>query len=92
MSKENASQSQQSAAFPFGAPNFEDALTRLRAFNEQAVQMQQRAADQAKVAIDESARLMKESLAYGLRLSDEWRKFTAEAVEKMSSFAGPKKS
>lgn len=88
MSKEQASQPQQPAAFPFAAPSFEDALNRLRAFNEQAVAMQQRAAEQARAAIDESARVMKETVAYGQRLSDDWRKLATETFEKLSSFTG----
>jgi hypothetical protein len=51
---------------------------------------QAQAAERAALAIDESARLMKETMTYATQLSAEWRKITLEATKKAAEMATPK--
>lgn len=52
--------------------------------------LEQKAADQARFAIDEMARVGKEYVAYGAQLSGEWRKFVLEAGKRVSELMTPK--
>ena len=81
---------------PFTQPQqFFDAWTKLSAeqiarFEQMTAQvedLQQKAFVRACEAIDESARLMKESMTYSLKLQDEWRKITLEAGKKAGEAA-----
>lgn len=59
-----------------------DQLERMEQLGEQLAKAQGQGVERAQQAIDESAKLMKESLAYGLTLSNEWRKLNLEMVKK----------
>lgn len=88
MSRENASESRE-RAWPFTSV-MEDALGRCKAFLEQAGEGQARAVRETEAAIDEGARLAKESLAYGLRVADDWRRFAAEALDRVAAAFAPR--
>lgn len=57
-------------------------LERMEQMTAQFEEMQQKTLARAYEAIDESARLMKESIAYTVKLSEEWRKITVDATKK----------
>ncbi len=57
-------------------------LARMEQMQKQFEDMQKQAITRTFEAIDESARLMKESLSYAMKLSDEWRKITVENAKK----------
>ncbi|MBK6514581.1 MAG: hypothetical protein IPM79_32810 [Polyangiaceae bacterium] len=60
-------------------------VARFEQMTAQYEEMQQKAMERAFEAIDESARLMKESLSYATKLSDEWRKITVENGKKAAA-------
>lgn len=67
----------------------ESHLSRVEAFYAKVAEMEQKAAEQSKTAIDESARLSRETLAYTSTLAAEWRRASLEATRnamKMWSF------
>jgi len=55
-------------------------LARVEAFYAQLAETEQKALEQSKAAIEESARLSRESLAYTQTLAAEWRKASLEAT------------
>lgn len=64
-------------------------ISRVEALYARMAEMEQKAIEQSKTAIDESARLSRETLAYGTSLAAEWRKASLEATRnafKMWSF------
>ena len=73
MSETTTSQSQQKSKTLFGG-FFEDHVRRMEALVEDLAAVEAKNADQMRSAIDESAKLMKQSLDYSLELSAEWRK------------------
>jgi hypothetical protein len=68
----------------------QEQLARMDKMAEQVQSMQGQAVDRTKEAIDETARLMKESLVYATALSAEWRKVTLEATKKATEMVTPK--
>lgn len=60
-------------------------LARFEQMTAQYEEMQQKAMERAFEAIDESARLMKESLTYATKLSEEWRKISVENGKKAAA-------
>ena len=72
---------------------FEAHVARVEAFYAQCAETEQKALEQSKTALEESARLSRETLAYSNALVGEWRKASLEATRtamKMMStpFAG----
>jgi hypothetical protein len=65
-------------------------VARMDQMAEQIQKAQAQAAERAAEAIDESARLMKETMTYATQLSAEWRKITLEATRKAAEMAAPK--
>ncbi|MFO0568219.1 MAG: hypothetical protein U0263_21340 [Polyangiaceae bacterium] len=57
-------------------------LERMEQLGEQLAKAQGQGLERAKQAIDESSKLMKESLDYGMALSSEWRKFQLDMAKK----------
>lgn len=60
-------------------------FARIEEMQKQFEDAQKKALVRAFEAIDESARLMKESLGYAVKLSDEWRKITVENTKKAAA-------
>lgn len=72
------SQVQQNPFTSFAEQN----LARLEAFYGQLAEMEQKAIEQQRSAMDEGARLSRETLAYGSVLAAEWRKSSLEAMRR----------
>ncbi|MBL8721672.1 MAG: hypothetical protein JNL79_37140 [Myxococcales bacterium] len=66
---------------PFVAA-FESHLARTEAFYAQAATLEQKALEQAQTQLDESARLSRETLAYGAAMMAEWRKASLEMARR----------
>lgn len=80
---------------PFAAPfasAMEAHLTRVEAFYAQLAAVESKTMEQSKTALDETARLSRESLTYGNTLAAEWRRASLEAtrtaMKMMFPFAG----
>jgi hypothetical protein len=61
-----------------------DHLDRMEQLGEQLAKAQGQGVERAQQAVDESAKLMKESLSYALTLSNEWRKLNLDMAKKAS--------
>jgi hypothetical protein len=91
MSDKNPSQAQQNTSSTGAAPKSkaDEQITKMETFFRELQKLEERNVDAANRAIDESSRLWKESIAYGVRLSNEWRalalKTTRQAAEMMSA-------
>lgn len=57
-------------------------VARLEAFYAQLGELEAKALEQTTTALDESARLSRETLAYGASLAAEWRKASLEAARR----------
>ncbi len=68
----------------------QEQTARMEQMAEQLQEAQGQAVERSREAIDETARLMKESLSYAVQLSTEWRKITLEATKKATEIAVPK--
>ena len=69
---------------------FEDHTTRVAALYEEMNRVEQRAVEQANGAVDEVAKMTRETLAYGSQLAAEWRKLSLEATRRTAElFAWP---
>ena len=68
----------------------QEQLARMDKMAEQVQSMQGQAVERTKEAIDETARLMKESVAYATALSNERRKVSLEATKKATEMVTPK--
>lgn len=64
--------------------------TRMDQLASEMHKMQAQAVARTCEAIDESARLMKESVNYASQLSSEWRKITLETTKKAAEMVTPK--
>jgi hypothetical protein len=91
MSDKNPSQAQQTTPAGGAAPKSkaDEQITKMETFFREIQKLEERNVEAAHRAIDESSRLWKESIAYGVRLSNEWRtlalKSTRQAAEMMST-------
>lgn len=68
----------------------QEQLARMEQMQESVQKLQGQAIERTREAIDESARLMKETLNYTTQLSEEWRKVTTDAVKKATESFTPK--
>lgn len=68
----------------------QEQLARMEQMQESVQKLQGQAMERTREAIDESARLMKETLNYTTQLSEEWRKVTTDAVKKATESFTPK--
>jgi hypothetical protein len=97
MTEKPTSQTQQNVfnANPFVLPGFEawqqlveSHLGRLETLNQTFEAIEVRTSEQARAAIDEGSRLMRESLAQATKLSAEWRKLAMDAARSGMSVVG----
>lgn len=65
----------------------EDSTSRASAFWTEIDKADTQRVERATAAIDEVARLQKETLAYSAKLGAEMRKMSADALKQMTSFA-----
>lgn len=63
-------------------------LARLETLSAQMQKLQGQGIDRAHEAIDESAKLMKESLTYAQTLGLEWQKLTLETIKTSTTVPG----
>ena len=102
MADDKTTQAQQNPFFPFALPTTPffgadlwkqaaDAwLGRMTALTEEATKVEAMGAERARAAIDESARLARESLSYSLNLSAEWRKMMLDMTRQAMATGQPK--
>lgn len=85
MSDQKTSQTQQTPelGFPF-LGMFDEQLKRWDALQKEMAKLEQKNLEQARLMIDESAKMMKESLEYSAKLSAEWRKLALETTRRNS--------
>ncbi len=62
----------------------DDQLGRIETFTDEMARYEKQAVAQATQAVDELAKLMKESMDYAGQLSAEWRKVAIETTHKAS--------
>jgi hypothetical protein len=85
MSEKKTSQAQQSAN-PFETLAA-DQMARFTALSEQMASYEREGAERAQKAVDEMARLTKESIAHTLKLTEEWRKLSMETMQRSAEMA-----
>lgn len=74
---------QPQAVTSFWAKAVEDSLARVTGFWDEIARLQGEAQKRAITATDESARLTKATLDYGMELSSVWRTITLDAAGKL---------
>lgn len=67
-----------------------DSMARMGQLFSEVAKLQSQAAEQATRAIDDTARLMKESITYAAQLSEEFRKLSLENSRKAAELFTPK--
>jgi hypothetical protein len=67
----------------------QEQVARMTELSAEAQRMQGDAFARTREAIDETARLMKETLDYAAQLSNEWRRITLEAAKRTTPNATP---
>jgi hypothetical protein len=60
----------------------DDQLQRANSFQDELGRLEQKGIEQARAAVDEAAKLAKESLTYAAQLGAEWRKMAIEATRR----------
>jgi hypothetical protein len=96
MSDTKTSQTQQTApgpevAFPFFGL-FDDQLKRWESLQKELAKLEQKNLEQARLMIDESAKLMKETIEYSAKLSQEWRRLATESARRSGAVASSVKA
>ncbi len=67
---------------------WKDGAARFDAFVKEAEKAEQQAFERSNEAVEESARLTKESFAYAQKLNAEWRRITLESMKKTAEMFG----
>jgi hypothetical protein len=67
---------------------WKDQLERLETMGKEIERVEQQSFEKATEVVDESARLAKETFAYGHKLGAEWRKASLEAARKTAELFG----
>ena len=65
----------------------EESLVRANAFFAEVEKAEAKRLEQSEAAINEFAKMQRETLAYGAQLGAEWRKATLDAFQRASAFA-----
>ena len=60
----------------------DDSIARMSAFYAEVDKVEAKNVERAEQAMNEAAKLTKETLTYGARLGAEWRKLSLEALQK----------
>lgn len=66
----------------------DEQVERLESFYEQAGSVEEKGIEQARTAIEESARLMKEALTWQTQILAEWRRVSLEATRRTADALG----
>jgi hypothetical protein len=75
---------QLSKAFEAWQKFAEDSFSRTQAFYAEVDKLEAKNAERAESAVQEMARLTKETLAYGAQMGSEWRKLSLESMQRAS--------
>jgi hypothetical protein len=67
----------------------DDSIARTAAFFSEFDKLEAKAAERAEGAIEEAAKLTKETLAYNAQLAAEWRKLSLETVKRATAAFHP---
>lgn len=62
----------------------DEQVSRFTAMGEEVAKLEQKGLEQVRTAVDEAAKMTKESFAYAAQLSAEWRKLALEATKRAS--------
>lgn len=74
--------------FPdFWMKAMKDHFTRLETMQKEMERLEHEGAARFEAAVEESAKLTKESIAYAQKLSSDWRKITFEAMKNFGAHA-----
>ena len=68
----------------------EQQAAQLKSFQEQAAALEAKNLEQARAAVDQMAKLVKDSFGYAADLSAEWRKLSLEATRRAADLFTPK--
>ncbi len=66
---------------------WDDQVGRYEAGVKELVKLEERGVEQTRSAIDEWARLSRESIAYGVAMQTQWRDASLETMRRFTSFA-----
>ena len=67
---------------------FDEQAARMASFWDQVGKLETEAASHARTAVDEAARMTKETIAYTTQLHAEWRKMATEAARRSAEAMG----
>ena len=68
----------------------DDQASRMQAMSAEASKLESKMLENASLVVDESAKMMKESLAHAVNLSAEYRRMSLEATKKLTSWLTPR--
>lgn len=68
----------------------DDQANRFQAMNAEASKLESKMLENASLVVDETAKLVKESLAHAVNLSAEYRRMSLEATKKLASYFAPR--
>lgn len=88
-SEKTVSQAQQQAQ-DFWKKGVDEAMARITSGYEELSKLEQLATDQARVALNDMARLSQEGLTYANKLSAEWRRLSLDAFKRGAELFTPK--
>ena len=63
----------------------DDSIARMSAFYAEVDKIEAKNVERAEAAVNEAAKLTKETLAYGTELAAQWRKLSLEAVQRAAA-------
>lgn len=81
MAEKTASQTQQAAADQW-KKIVEDQVARVQQLQDDLARFEQKGIEQMRTAVDESAKIAKESINYLSQLTAEWRKLSIDATRR----------
>jgi DNA-binding ferritin-like protein len=68
----------------------DDQASRFQALSAEASKLESKVLENASLVVDETAKMVKESLAHAVNLNAEYRRLSLEAVKKAASFWTPR--
>lgn len=86
--EKNVSQVQQTQ--DFWKKSMEETVARMGSGFEELAKLEQMATDQARVALNDMARLSQEGLTYAGKLSSEWRRLSLDAFKRGAELLTPR--
>jgi hypothetical protein len=74
----------------FWAQLVAEQMARVEGALGEAHKLEGKGAEQARQWVDEGAKLARESLAYSMQLSEQWRKLSMESLQRTMAMVTPK--